>query len=63
LKKESHPHFGTPKSDETKKAISDSIKEFYRTHSHHAKGKKGILAKQYGIGGQFVFCYSKTGEE
>ena len=63
LKKENHPNYGTTRSDETKKAISDSIKEFYQTHPHHAKGKKGILAKQYGIGGQFVFCYSKTGEE
>jgi group I intron endonuclease len=63
LKKENHPNYGTTRSDETKKAISDSIKEFYQTHPHHAKGQKGILAKQYGIGGQFVFCYSKTGEE
>ena len=63
LKKENHPNYGTTRSDETKKAISDSIKEFYHTHSHHAKGQKGILAKQSGIGGQFVFCYSKTGEE
>lgn len=63
LKKENHPNYGTTRSDETKKAISDSIKEFYQTHPHHAKGQKGIRAKQYGIGGQFVFCYSKTGEE
>ena len=63
FKKENHPNYGTPRSEDTKKAISEGIKEFYLTHPHSAKGKKGILAKQYGIGGQFVFFYSKTGEE
>ena len=24
---------------------------------------KGILSPQYGIGGELVFCYSKTGKE
>ena len=63
FKKENHPNYGTPRSEDTKKAISEGIKEFYLTHPPSAKGKKGILAKQYGIGGQFVFFYSKTGEE
>lgn len=58
-----HPKYGYKTSDETKLAISTSIKEFYRNQKHHAIGKKGVLSSQYGIGGQFVFCYSKDGKE
>ena len=63
FKKEKHPKFGSKNSVETNLAISKGIKEFYRKHEHHAKGKKGIFSAQYGIGGQFVFCYNKTGKE
>ncbi len=63
FKKENHPKFGSINSVETNSAISKGIKEFYRNHEHHAKGKKGILSAQYGIGGHFVFCYNKTGKE
>ena len=63
FKKENHPKFGNRNSIETNLAISKGIKEFYRKHEHHAKGKKGFLSSQYGIGGQFVFCYNKTGKE
>ena len=63
FKKENHPKYGSVTSVETKKAISDGIKEFYRTHPHPAKGLKGVLYRQYGINGQFVFCYSQTGKE
>jgi len=63
FKKENHPKFGNKNSIETNLAISKGIKEFYRNQNHQAKGKKGILSAQYGIGGQFVFCYNKTGEE
>ena len=63
FKKENHPKFGSKNSVETNLAISKGIKEFYHKHNHHAKGKKGIFSAQYGIGGQFVFCYNKTGEE
>jgi len=63
FKKENHPKFGSKNSAETNLAISKGIKEFYRNHEHYAKGKKGILSPQYGIGGQFVFCYNKTGKE
>ena len=45
------------------KAISEGIKEFYRTHNHPSKGLKGVLSPQYGIGGKYVFCYNKGGEE
>jgi hypothetical protein len=33
------------------------------TNSHPSKGLKGKLSPQYGIGGHFVFCYNKKGEE
>ena len=45
------PKFGSKTSFETKLAISKGIKEFYQNHDQHAKGKKGILSAQYGIGG------------
>lgn len=63
FKKEKHPKFGSVTSPETRKAISDSVKKFYLTHSHPSKGLKGKLSPQYGIGGTFVFCYNQKGEE
>lgn len=63
LKKENHPKFGTITSSETKKAISDGIKEFYLKNSHPSKGLKGKLSPQYGIGGNLVFCYNRNNEE
>jgi hypothetical protein len=71
FKKEKHPNFSSVTSTpptymtggETKKAISDGIKNFYLTHNHPAKGLKGKFSPQYGIGGVFVFCYNKKGEE
>jgi hypothetical protein len=63
FKKENHPKYGTVSSTETKKGISEGIKEFYRTHNHPSKGLKGVLSPQYGIGGKYVFCYNKGGEE
>jgi group I intron endonuclease len=58
FKKESHPKYGTITSIETRQAISEGIKEFYRNNPHKYKGKKGKLSPQYEIGGLFVFCYS-----
>jgi group I intron endonuclease len=63
LKAENHPKYGSVSSDETRQAIREGVKEFYRTHTHKHKGLKGVLSPQYGIGGQFVFCYSEKGEE
>lgn len=63
FKKENHPKYGSVSSAETREAISEGIKDYYRTHIHHAKGLKGVRSSQYGIGGQFVFCYNKTGKE
>jgi hypothetical protein len=47
----------------TRNSISEGIKEFYKYHKHQAKGKKGILSKQYGIGGKLVFCYNENNKE
>ena len=63
LNKENHPKFGTVTSSETKKSISAGVKNFYLTKSHPAKGLKGKFSAQYGIGGNSVFCYSKTDKE
>lgn len=63
FKKENHPNFGKVSSPETRKAISEGIKNFYFNNSHPSKGLKGKLSPQYGIGGNFVFCYNKKGEE
>ena len=63
LSKENHPKFGYTTSSETKKAINEGIRNFYLTNSNPRKGLKGKLSAQYGIGGNFVFCYNKTNEE
>ena len=58
FRKENHPKYGSKHSIETKEAISLGIKEFYKNNPHKYKGKKGKLSPQYGIGGNFVFCYN-----
>jgi group I intron endonuclease len=58
FRKENHPKYGSKHSIETKEAISLGIKEFYINNPHKYKGKKGKLSPQYGIGGNFVFCYN-----
>ena len=63
FKGENHPKFGTNLSSATRKAISEGNKEFYKYHKHHAKGKKGILSPQFGIGGKLVFCYNENNKE
>jgi len=63
LSKENHPKFEYTTSSDTKKAISEGIRNFYLTNSNPRKGLKGKLSAQYGIGGNFVFCYNKTNEE
>lgn len=62
FRKENHPKFGSISSPETRKSISEGIKKFYLTNSHAYKGLKGKLSPQYGIGGDFVFCYNQKGE-
>jgi hypothetical protein len=63
FRKENHPKFGSTTSQETKKAISEGVKEFYSNNHHTSKGLKGKLSPQYGIGGALVFCYNENNEE
>jgi group I intron endonuclease len=57
-----HPRFGKKVSDEQKKLTSLSLKNFYEIHEHHAKGKKGELSYQYGIGGTEIIMTNESGE-
>jgi group I intron endonuclease len=57
-----HPRFGQKVSDEQKKLTSLSLKNFYERHVHHAKGKKGELSSQYGIGGTKIIMTNESGE-
>ena len=63
LSKENHPKFGFITLEETKKAISEGIKNYYNNNTNPKKGLKGKLSTQYGIGGVLVFCYNRKGEE
>ncbi|EUC39971.1 hypothetical protein COCMIDRAFT_109991, partial [Bipolaris oryzae ATCC 44560] len=63
FRKENHPKYGYISSSDTKKAISEGIKQFYINNSHTKKGLKGKLSAQYGIGGKFVYCYDKKNNE
>lgn len=63
FRKENHPKYGYNTSSDTKKAISEGIKQFYINNSHTKKGLKGKLSAQYGIGGKFVYCYDKKNNE
>ena len=63
FRKENHPKFGSTTSQETKKAISEGVKEFYLSNHHPSKALKGKLSPQYGVGGAVVFCYSENNEE
>ena len=61
FKKEKHPKFGKKNSVETNLAISEGIKEFYRKHDHHAKGKKGKFSPQFGKGGTQITMTDEQG--
>jgi group I intron endonuclease len=63
LNKENHPKFDTVTPSEFKKSFSEGVKIFYLTNNHLGKGLKGKLSAEYGIGGNSVFCYSKTDKE
>ena len=34
---------------DTRQAISEGIKDYYRTHIHHAKGLKGVRSSQSSV--------------
>ena len=58
LSGENPPKYGTFHSEDSKKAISKSVKTDLDTFGHHNKGKTGELAPQYGIGGYLVYLYN-----
>lgn len=58
---ENHPRFGVVPNDSQKKATSLAMKEYFAQHEHHNKGKKGVLAPQYGIGGKGAYFYGDDG--
>ena len=62
FRKANHPKYGYKTSSDTKKAISEGIKQFYinKGLASPKKGLKGKLSAQYGIGGKFVYCYDKN---
>ena len=57
-----HPRFGTIPGLNQRILTSLRLKEFYTKNVHHNKGKKGILAPQYGKGGTPVYCYASNGD-
>ena len=57
-----HPRFGSKASEEQKLLTSLALKNYYKEHSHHSKGKKGKLASQFGIGGTEIIMTSELGE-
>lgn len=61
-KGELHPRFGVAPGPAQRALTSLRLKEFYAKNIHHNKGKKGILAPQYGKGGTPVYCYASNGD-
>jgi len=57
-----HPRFGTIPSLEQRLATSKALKAHFLAKGHHNKGKKGILASQFGIGGTKIHMYSSNGQ-
>jgi group I intron endonuclease len=59
---ELHPRFGTIPSEQHRKLTSIAMKKHFSLNTHHNKGKKGVLAPQYGVRGKEVHCYNSNGE-
>jgi group I intron endonuclease len=57
-----HPRFGKKVSEQQKLLTSIALKNYIAEQGHHNKGKKGILAPQYGIGGTKIVMKSENGE-
>ena len=57
-----HPRFGIKASDEQKLLTSLALKNYYKKHIHHSKGKKGKLSSQFGIGGTKIILTNELGE-
>jgi group I intron endonuclease len=57
-----HPRYGLIPSQEQRKLTSFALKNYFKLHGHHNKGKKGVAAPQFGLGGTSVHCYSSSGD-
>ena len=57
-----NPRFNTKASEQQTLLTSLALKKYLLEHGHHNKGKKGILAPQYGIGGKKIIMKSENGE-
>lgn len=57
-----HPRFGSKVSDQQKLLTSLALQKYFAEHGHHNKGKKGINAPQYGIGGTKIIMTSEKGD-
>lgn len=57
-----HPRFKKMVSNDQKRLTSLSLKKFYETHEHHAKGNKGKLSYQYGRGGTEIIMTNESNE-
>lgn len=60
--KELHPRFGVEVSESQKELTSISLRKYFAENVHHNKGKKGVLAPQYGINGIKIIMISESGE-
>lgn len=60
--KELHPRFGVEVSESQRELTSISLRKYYAENVHHNKGKKGVLAPQYGINGIKIIMISESGE-
>lgn len=56
-----HPRFGSKASEEQKLLTSQALKDYYNVNEHHARGKKGELSSQYGIGGTNIIMTNEQG--
>jgi group I intron endonuclease len=59
---ELHPRFNTNVFEQQKLLTSLALKEHFIKHGHHNKGKKGVLAPQFGIGGKKIFMKNEIGD-
>lgn len=57
-----HPRYNTKVSEQQKMLTSLALKKHFSEQGHHNKGKKGVLAPQFGIGGTKVIMKSEKGE-
>jgi len=61
-----HPRWNTkvsePEQQQQPKFTSLALKNYFNNNIHHTKGKKGVLAPQYGINGTIIILKSEKGE-